>query len=135
MAGKSLCWKLLLEGHAKTLDVWVQYDFDAAAEYWLNEFPNISSKTRSGIVSMFTSTIDNLLRRPFRMLFSDPPDDWRKVAYPELTHQGIVIVMNLPVKEFGDAGRAAQIIYKYMWQQAAERRDITQNPRPVFVGG
>jgi hypothetical protein len=130
---KSLCWKLLLEGHAKTLDVWVQYDFDAAAEYWLNEFPNISSKTRSGIVSMFTSTIDNLLRRPFRMLFSDPPDDWRKVAYPELTHQGIVIVMNLPVKEFGDAGRAAQIIYKYMWQQAAERRDITQNPRPVFL--
>jgi hypothetical protein len=41
--------------------------------------------------------------------------------------------MNLPVKEFGEAGRAAQVVYKYMWQQAAERRNIKQNNRPLFL--
>ena len=41
--------------------------------------------------------------------------------------------MNLPVKEFGNAGRAAQVVYKYIWQQAAERRDVKANDRPVFL--
>ncbi|WP_460972846.1 type IV secretory system conjugative DNA transfer family protein [Spirosoma migulaei] len=129
----SLCWKLLSEGHARTLDQWTQYDFDTSASYWLEEFPSISSKTRSGIVSMFTTTADLFLRRPFRMLFSEAPGDEQQIALPELTHHGMIVIMNLPVKEYGDAGRAAQIIYKTLWQQAAERRDVTKNPRPIFL--
>lgn len=130
---KSICWKLLTEGHAKDLDQWTQYDFDSTASFWLEEYPNISSKTRSGIVSMFTTTTDNFMRRPFRMLFSEPPEDPNHIIYPELTHHGIIIVMHLPVKEFGDAGRSAQVVYKYIWQQAAERRNIKENPRPIFL--
>ena len=130
---KSLCWQMLMQGHAKELDQWAQFDFDSTASFWLDEYPNISPKTRSGIVSMFTTTTDNFLRRPFRQLFSEPPAIPDAIAYPELTHHGVVIVMHLPVKEFGDAGRAAQIVFKYMWQQSTERRDIKQNPRPVFL--
>ena len=128
----SLCWKLLVEGDAKELDEWAQYDFDGTASFWLEEFPTLAPKTRSSIISMFTSMADNFLRRPFRMLFSEPSPKGQD-AKPELTHQGVVIVMNLPVKEFGEAGRAAQVVYKYMWQQAAERRNIKQNNRPVFL--
>lgn len=130
---KSLCWKLLLEGNAKTLDEWTQFDFDTTATYWLKEYPAISMKTRSGIVSMFTTTTDNFMRKPFRMLFSEPPADITKIAYPELTHEGAIIIINLSVKEFGDAGRAAQLAYKYMWQQATERRRVTASTRPVFL--
>lgn len=130
---KSICWQLLMAGHAKTLDEWTQYDFDTTASFWLGEYPAINPKTRSGIVSMFTTTTDNFLRRPFRMLFSEPPADPEKIAYPELTHHGVIIVLHLPVKEFGDAGRAAQVVYKYIWQQATERRDVKENPRPVFL--
>lgn len=83
-------------------------------------------------MSMFTSMADNFMRRPFRMLFSEPSPDDRN-AWPELSHKGFIIVMHLPVKEFGDAGRAAQVVYKYMWQQAAERRDTSGSPRPVFL--
>ncbi|MRS63112.1 TraM recognition domain-containing protein, partial [Larkinella terrae] len=130
---KSLCAQLLAECQTKTLDKWTDYDLETTAGYWLDEYPSISSRTRSGIVSMFTTTTDNFLRRPFRMLFSEPPEDADKVAYPELTHHGAIIVMNLPVKEFGSAGRAAQVVYKYIWQQATERRDVAANPRPVFL--
>jgi len=129
----SICWQLLIEGNEKQLDKWAQYDFDTTANFWLKEFPAISPKTRSGILSMFTTTTDNFLRRPFRMLFSEPPEDEKFIAYPELTHYGAVIVMHLPVKEFGDAGRAAQVVYKYMWQQAAERRDMSESDLPVFL--
>lgn len=129
----SICWKLFAEAGAKELDEWAQYDFDATAAYWLEEFPSLSANTRSGIVSMFTTNTDSFLRRPFRMLFSEPPTHAEQIAYPELTHHGVIIVMNLPVKEFGDAGRAAQLVYKYMWQQAAERRDVKANARPIFL--
>jgi hypothetical protein len=132
---KSLCWKLLLEGHAKKLDKWVQHDFDSTASFWLEEYPALSEKTRSSILSTLSTMMDIFLRRPFRMLFSEPPEDKRKIAYPELTHRGVIIVLNLPVKEFGDAGRAAQVVYKYLWQQAVERRAVTNTTIPVFFVG
>ncbi|WP_460972411.1 type IV secretory system conjugative DNA transfer family protein [Spirosoma migulaei] len=129
----SICARLLIECQGKKLDRWTDFDLETTSGYWLNEYPSISDRTRSGIVSMFTSTTDHFLRRPFRMLFSEPPEDPNKIAWPELTHEGVIIIMNLPVKEFGNAGRAAQVVYKYIWQQAAERRAITENPRPVFL--
>ena len=131
---KSVCWKLLLEGHLKDLDKWTKHDFDSTASFWLEEYPNLAEKTRSSIVSTLTTMMDIFLRRPFRMLFSEPPADKRKIVYPELTHKGVIIVINLPVKEFGDAGRAAQVVYKYLWQQAVERRKITKGQStPVFL--
>ncbi len=130
---KSLCWKLLLEGHAKDLDKWVKHDFDSTASFWLEEYPGLADKTRSSIISTLTTMLDIFLRRPFRRLFSDQPDDRRKIAYPELTHRGVIIVLNLPVKEFGDAGRAAQVVYKYLWQQAVERREVADDTTPVFL--
>ena len=130
---KSLCAQMLTECQTKTLDQWTDYDLETTASYWLDEYPSISSRTRSGIVSMFTTTTDNFLRRPMRMLFCDTPEDTDKIAYPELTHHGAIIIINLPVKEFGNAGRAAQVVYKYIWQQAAERRNVKENPRPIFL--
>ncbi|MBL7814715.1 MAG: TraM recognition domain-containing protein [Saprospiraceae bacterium] len=134
---KSLCWNLLLEGQAKKqaghFDTWVKHDFESTASFWLEEYPNLSDKTRSNILSTLTTMLDIFLRRPFRQLFSEAPENSRQIAYPEHTHKGAIIIMNLPVKEFGDAGRAAQVVYKYLWQQAAERRNVEENPRPIFL--
>ncbi len=130
----SLCWKLLLEGNRKSIaDDWVLRDLASTASFWLKEYPLLGDKTRSSIISMFTSMADNFLRRPFRMLFSEIPQDKKQILYPEYSHKGAVIILNLPVKEFGEAGRAAQGVYKYMWQQAAERRNTRENDRPVFL--
>jgi len=130
---KSLCWKLLLEGYAKDLGKWAKHDFDSTASFWLEEYPGLAERTRSSILSTLTTMMDIFLRRPFRRLFSEPPDNRRRIAYPELSHRGVIIVLNLPVKEFGDAGRAAQVVYKYLWQQAVERRSVTDETIPVFL--
>ena len=111
----------------------MKHDFDSTASFWLEEYPGLAEKTRSSILSTLTTMMDIFLRRPFRRLFSEQPDDRRKIAYPELTHRGVIIVLNLPVKEFGDAGRAAQVVYKYLWQQAVERREVTNETMPVFL--
>jgi len=53
--------------------------------------------------------------------------------FPELTQEGAIILIDLPVKEFGELGRYSQILFKYIWQQAIERRNTRQNDRPVFL--
>lgn len=125
---ESTCWKLLTEANQRELDQWASYDLESTASYWLEEFPGLAPRTRSGIVSMFTSMVDNFLRRPFRQLFCSDI-----TIVPDLSHNGAVIVLDLPVKEFGEAGRAAQVMFKYIWQQAVERRDAKTNPRPCFL--
>ena len=130
---RSRCWDLLSKGNIRDLDEWDQCDFDATVIYWMEEFPKLAPRTRSGVVSTLTTMLDGFMRRPFRMLFSEVPDNPSAILKPEVTHQGKIIVMDLSVKEFGETGRAAQIIYKYLWQQAAERRDISKNDRAVFL--
>lgn len=131
---KSLCWKLLYEIHGKTLDYWTKLDFDSTASFWLEEFPALSEKLRTSVTSMLTTMMDMFLRRPFRRLFSEPPDDPRQIAYPELSHHGAIIILYIPVKEFAEAGRAVQVAYKYIWQQAVERRKvISGRTTPVFL--
>lgn len=131
---KSECWKLLYEIHGKKLDRWKQLDFNTITSYWLEEFARLPHKTRMSVISTLTTMMDIFLRSPFRQLFAEPPDDPRTIAYPDLTHRGAIIVMHLPVKEFAEAGRAVQVAYKYIWQQAAERRKIIPGKTiPIFL--
>ena len=52
---------------------------------------------------------------------------------PEETHKGKIIILDFPVKEYLQTGVYAQGIYKYLWQQATERRDPNQDLLPVFL--
>jgi hypothetical protein len=130
---ESVCGQLLKKMSDQSLDPYQTLDAAMTADYWTKEICSLAPKQRSGITSMFTSMADLLNRRPFRMLFSMRSPKGRDLM-PEFTHTGAVILLDLPVKEFGMAGQLAQLIYKYMWQQAVERRDISDDDQcPVFL--
>ena len=132
---KSFCWKLIFERgmSEETFDQWEQHDFKSTLDYWLEEFPTIPPKTRASIISMFSSMAIHFMRRPFRMLFAENPESEKQILLPEHSHNGAIIILNLPVKEWGEAGRAAQVIYKQLWQAAAERRNFNEHSRPIFL--
>jgi hypothetical protein len=60
---------------------------------------------------------------------------------PEDTFNGRIIILNLPVKEFNELGQFAQVLFKFVWQRAVERRvppgtsraDAEKTIRPVFL--
>ena len=53
---------------------------------------------------------------------------------PEATYRdGAIIVLDMPIREYGKLGIQAQRLFKYMWQRAMLRRDVTQHPRPVLL--
>ena len=53
---------------------------------------------------------------------------------PECVFSGNIIILDLPIKDYGDAGVLVQCAFKYLFQRAVERRqDLGDNTRPVFM--
>ena len=60
---------------------------------------------------------------------------------PEDTFRGRIILLNLPVKEYNELGQFAQVLFKFVWQRAVERRipsgidrkTAQETIRPVFL--
>lgn len=103
-------------------------DFELCADYALLEFPALSDKTRSIIVSTFTSMIDVFQRNVLRELFSTTT-----TITPDAIADGSILLVDLNVKEFGEVGRLAQVLMKYLFMRAIERRPQTEDMRPVFL--
>lgn len=124
----SLCHQLLKAADKAPKTAEQRADFGMVADYFLLEFPNLSSKTRSVIVSTFTSITDVLARGKLRRLLCE-----KTTITPEAVGQGKILIIDLPVKEFGPVGLIAQAIWKFSWQRAIERRAIANDTRPVFL--
>lgn len=123
----STCHQFFVEAERKVGDGPRVLDLKTTARFWLKEYPDLHEKTRSIIVSSFTAMADGFLRGTMRELFSTSTN-----LTPDDTQRGLVIVLDLPVKKYHEVGQLAQVLFKYMWQRATERRDLA-NPRPVFL--
>lgn len=129
----SICYKMLKQAKeklSKNPNDKLSLDLEITERYWLNEFPNLDEKTRSIIVSMFTSKADCFLRGTLRDIFcNDQPDTFT----PEDTFEGKILVIDLPKKEYDELGQYAQVLIKYIWQRAVERRKVEESTNPVFL--
>lgn len=94
-----------------------------------DNFIPLSERTRSIIDFTFSGFLFRLLREPIYSLFCSKPS----TVTPEDSLNGKVILINLPVKLYHKVGRDCQILFKYIWQRAMERRDVTHNSRPLFL--
>lgn len=124
---ESQCFKLIQKARDRARQS-QENDLNITAKFWLKEFPNLAEKTRSIIVSSFTSLADSFLRGTMRELFCTSTN-----FTPEDCFKGKVILLDLPVKEFADIGTYAQVLFKYQWQRSVERREVKDNTLPVFL--
>ena len=97
-------------------------------DYFLREFPNLPDETRMSIVESFLGIAEPFSTGILKKYFAQGLN-----LKPELTHRGKIIILNFAVKEYLDSGVYSQGIYKLLWQQATERRDIEKHPTPVFL--
>lgn len=111
-------------------------DFDETVRYWGLDFAGLAERTRSVVVSSFTAKATPLLRSPLREMFCSTEPD---TVSPADSHRGGVVLLDLPVKEWGEAGRFAQVLFKTVWQHLTERRAETRDGQdasrcpPVFL--
>lgn len=112
------------------LTVAQKIDLNVDIEYWLNDYVTTDEKTRSGVRATSKSLTFPFERNLLADLFGT-----ESTLFPEDCYRtGALIVLDLPVKEYMEAGTGAQILLKTIFQRAMERRDVNKYPRPVFLG-
>lgn len=98
------------------------------ATYFGQSFGRLDQKTRSNMVITLNAEIGVFLREPLHSLFCTDTN-----VIPEVTHEGVILILDLPIKRYEQMGVIAQLLIKYLWQKATERRNIDANSRPVFL--
>lgn len=103
-------------------------DLFVIIQYFRDNFTRLDARTRTNITVTMTSQFAPFQKGLMHRLFCT-----HTTVVPELTHEGAIIVLDLPVDRYGSAGSMAAFILKYCWQQAALRRDTTSACRPIFL--
>ena len=98
-------------------------------QFFLESYRGLYDKTRSIIDFTFLGFMFRLLREPVFSLFCHG----KSTVTPEDSLKGKIILLDMPVKTTFKVGRDCQILFKYIWQRAMERRNILENDRPVFL--
>lgn len=125
----STCMACIREGELRHKTPEEEHDFKIAASFFLKEFATLNPRTRSCVVSTFTGMSDVFLRGVIHRLLCTTTN----LLIPEATHSGAVVIIDLPVKEFNEVGQLVQVLLKFIWQRATERRSLREYPRPCFL--
>ena len=104
-----------------------QMDFRAAFDFLTKTLANPDARTTGNILATLSADLAPLMQGAMRELFSTGT-----TFVPEMTFEGAIIVMDLPVQVYGQAGLLAQQIIKYLWQKAVLARNVDRRTRPVF---
>jgi type IV secretory pathway TraG/TraD family ATPase VirD4 len=98
--------------------------------FFFDSFKELSPKTRAIIEFSFSGLLMRLLREPFYSLFCKGKSNF----LPEDTFaKNKVVIINLPVKTYHKAGQDIQILVKYLWQLAMEKRVIIPSSLPCVL--
>ncbi len=103
--------------------------YNHVRHFFSGNYALLNEKTRSIIDFILSGFLFRLLREPVYSLFCKGQSSFS----PEDSLQGKIILLNLPVKTYFKVGRDCQILFKYIWQRAMEKRDVRSNERPVFL--
>lgn len=125
---RSFCFKAIQKTVVSPSVPMDETDLNAVLSYWRYKFPGMPSKTRGGIVTTLNTMLAPFLKGKMRELFCT-----RTSIVPEMSQAGAVILMDFPIKRWGQFGIVAQHIFKYLWQLSIERRAVTDATRPCFL--
>lgn len=99
------------------------------ADYFLERFSAMGDRTRSSIVATLTSTLNGLLSGKVHELFCTTT-----TITPEMTQEGMIIILDMSIHQFGAVGAIMQSVFKSLWMQSMQRRKIKRDKmRPCFL--
>jgi len=121
----SYCYQLINAVEVEKLPRRERLDFERAAIYFLRKFPSEPPDTAGSILATYFASADFLLRGHMADLFDDDTN-----FVPDMVFEGAIICTNLPPRVYGEAGAILQTAFNYVFQRAAQQRDMENNPRP-----
>jgi hypothetical protein len=123
---KSMLFSILKGAEPKGLN---HPEWEMILNYWMRERPALAPKTRETIDADFTGMLDPLTRGKIGELFGTTTN-----LSPQDILEGKVVVVDMPIAKYREAGQFAALIWAQLFQRAVERRDFTPgSSRPVFL--
>ncbi|WP_442267615.1 type IV secretory system conjugative DNA transfer family protein [Tenacibaculum sp. ZS6-P6] len=126
--------QILLKISNRTLNANDRDQANLVINYWLQELPKIGEKTSGIIVSSFMGIVEPFLNNG--ILKDQFTNGLSEELLPEnIYEQNKIVIIDFPIKEFKLAGVLAATIYKTVFQECMERRDVEneENPKPVGI--
>ncbi len=103
--------------------------FTLVEDYFTQAMPEMGSRTKSIVTESFLGLAEPFLSGLLFRHFAGKTN-----IFPEWTYEkNKIIVLDFPIKEYLDAGIIAQCVFKLLFQQAVERRNVERYPTPVFL--
>ncbi|MBK7683861.1 MAG: TraM recognition domain-containing protein [Bacteroidetes bacterium] len=103
--------------------------FNLVEDYFTQAMPVMGNRTKSVVTESFMGLAEPFLSGLLYKHFSGKTN-----IYPEWTYEkNKIIVLDFPIKEYLDAGIIGQCVFKLLFQQAVERRNVNLYPTPVFL--
>jgi TraM recognition site of TraD and TraG len=104
-------------------------EWELITNYWMRERPALASKTRETIDADFTGMFDPLTRGKIGELFGTGTN-----LTPDDILEGKVVVIDIPIAKYREAGQYAALIWAQLFQRAVDRRSYeAPSGRPVFL--
>lgn len=126
---RSYCYRLVNKLANQELSTEDDIDFDMIGDFFLKQIPELHPKTRGIINSSFTGLADIFLRGKFRRIFTGESTVTPEQCWADSKN---ILIINLPIDEFQESGRLAQLLIKRCFQRAAQARTPSKNQRPVL---
>jgi len=105
-------------------------DFILLSTYFKKEIPQLDNRTRSNVMSSYTTIADAMLRGEMKRCFCSE----KTTFTPEMIFDGKVLIVDYNIKEWQQLGSYASAVIKYCFMKAVERRpDEGEKTRPVFM--
>jgi hypothetical protein len=103
--------------------------YNLVVNYFTHAFNSLGGKVRATITESFMGLAEPFLSGILSRHFAGATN-----IFPEWTFEKQkIIVLDFSIKEYLDAGVISNCIFKMMFQQSVERRDIRKYPIPVFL--
>lgn len=103
-------------------------EYHLVKNYFNREFSLLAEKTKTIIIESFLGIVEPFLSGILHEYFATSTN-----IFPEWIEEGKIIILDFPIKEYMELGLYAQGIFKYMSQQALERRKFEEGDLPVFL--
>jgi|GEM_PF-1266011 len=102
-------------------------------DYYLKTFAKISEKTKAIVIASATGLFEPFLTGILHTHFDAELSD--EVRPEKCFEEGRLIILDIPLKEYGISAIYAATIFKKLFQLCVERRviELEENPRPVFL--
>ncbi|GAA5484011.1 type IV secretory system conjugative DNA transfer family protein [Haloferula sargassicola] len=119
---------IALANARSNLDPRDRHDLAAVTRYFKGEWETMAERTQASVRMNITAILDPLARGIGHELFCR-----HTTLTPEEARNGSILVIDLPVKVYNELGRFAAVIWKYLFQCAAEREVAGDGSRPLFL--